>query len=117
MLYFWGMIENYFEYVNFAITISDKDGNIIYMNDKSKATFQKDKPLIGANLKDCHQLKSWEKIQSLLAHKETNVYTIEKNGVKKLIYQTPWYNSKNEVAGLIELSLVIPFELPHFVRS
>jgi len=111
------MIENYFEYLNFAITISDNEGNIIYMNEKSSVTFQKDIPLIGSNLKDCHSLTSWEKIQSLLANKETNVYTIEKNGVKKLIYQTPWYNSKKEVAGLIELSLVIPFEMPHFVRS
>jgi hypothetical protein len=36
--------------------------------------------------------------------------------VKKLIQQTPWHE-KGEPAGLVEFSLVIPFDLPHFVRS
>jgi len=48
--------------------------------------------------------------------KKPNVYTIEKLGQKKLIYQTVW-TKKGEVAGLLELSLPIPFELPHFVRD
>lgn len=108
---------DFFKHVKFAVTISDKDGNIIYMNDKSKATFEKDKSLIGSNLKDCHSIASWEKIQQLIAKSETNAYTIEKNGQKKLIFQTPWFNELNEVSGLIELSLVIPFEMKHYVRS
>jgi hypothetical protein len=52
----------------------------------------------------------------LLAAREKNVYTIEKNGVKKLIFQSPWYKD-GKYAGLVELSLEIPFELPHFVRT
>ncbi len=41
---------------------------------------------------------------------------IGKNGVKKLIYQTPWIEN-GEFRGLVELSLEIPFEMPHFVRK
>ena len=41
---------------------------------------------------------------------------IEKNGVKKIIYQSPWYK-EGEYAGFVELSLEIPLEMPHFIRS
>jgi len=108
---------DFFKNVNFAVTISDKEGNIIYMNNKSKVTFEKEKSLIGSNLKDCHSTVSWEKIQELISKSDTNAYTIEKKGVKKLIYQTPWYDDNNKVAGLIELSLVIPLEMPHYIRK
>ena len=47
--------------------------------------------------------------------KKPNVYTIEKNGIKKLIYQSPWFEN-GEMKGLVELSLEIPFEMPHFIR-
>lgn len=107
---------DFFEHVAFAVTISDKDGNIIYMNDKSKATFESGNSLVGKNLKGCHNELSWKKIQELITNSETNAYTIEKKGQKKLIFQAPWYNDKNEVLGLIELSLVIPFEMPHYIR-
>jgi hypothetical protein len=52
----------------------------------------------------------------MMLEKRQNIYTIEKNGVKKLIYQTPWYQD-GQYAGFIELSLEIPFEMPHFIRS
>ena len=47
--------------------------------------------------------------------KKPNVYTIEKNGIKKLIYQSPWFE-KGVMKGLVELSLEIPFDMPHFIR-
>jgi transcriptional regulator with PAS, ATPase and Fis domain len=111
------MKYDYFEHINAAVTISDKDGNIIYMNQKSKKTFEKNKSLIGSNLKDCHQEESWKKITDMLQNNTSNTYTIEKNKVKKLIYQTPWYDNQNNVAGLIEFSFEIPFNMNHFVRS
>jgi hypothetical protein len=52
----------------------------------------------------------------MLKERRPNVYTIEKNGKKKLIYQAPWYD-QDRYAGFIELSLDIPFEMPHFVRG
>jgi hypothetical protein len=45
-----------------------------------------------------------------------NAYTIEKNGKKKMIYQTPWY-SNGKYSGLVEISLPLPEELPHFIRK
>ena len=46
----------------------------------------------------------------------TNVYTIEKNGVRKMIYQTPW-RVDGVVGGLAEISMEIPAEMPHYIRN
>ena len=101
-----------------AVTVCDKDGILLEMNDKAAKTFESDggRKLIGSNMLDCHPEPSRTKTEHLLAAHEKNVYTIEKNGVKKLIYQSPWYKN-GEYAGFVELSLEIPFELPHFIRS
>ena len=107
---------NYFNELNCAVTICDMQGTVIYCNEKSKQTFAKYGDLIGKNLKDCHSPQSWEKILQLLQKNETNVYTIEKNGQKKLIYQTPWHEN-GEVKGLMEFSFILPFEMPHYIRS
>jgi hypothetical protein len=56
------------------------------------------------------------KLEGMLASHEKNVYTIEKNGVKKLIFQTPWFKN-GQYAGFVEMSLEIPFEMSHFVRT
>ncbi|MDR2652485.1 MAG: PAS domain-containing protein [Prevotellaceae bacterium] len=106
----------YFDELNCAITVCDLQGNVIYCNEKSKQTFAKYGDLIGKNLKDCHLPTSWEKIQKLLETNTSNVYTIEKNGQKKLIYQTPW-RENGETKGLIEFSFEIPAEIPHYVRG
>ncbi len=55
-------------------------------------------------------------IKKLMNENKINVYTIEKNGVKKLIYQAPFVEN-GEVKGLVELAIEIPFEMPHFVRQ
>ena len=101
-----------------AVTVCDKDGTILEMNDKSAKTFEKDggRALVGKNLFECHKDASKAKLKELMDKKKSNVYTIEKNGIKKLIYQTPWFVN-GEYAGFMELSLEIPFEIPHFVRD
>lgn len=101
--------------LNCAVTVCDTEGVILYMNEKSKATFSGRGELIGKNLKDCHKPESWDHIQRMIATGESNSYTISKNGQKKLIYQTPWYK-EGAVAGLVELSIVVPEEMPHFIR-
>ncbi|WP_371805145.1 diguanylate cyclase [Candidatus Lokiarchaeum ossiferum] len=104
--------------VNFAITLSDQDGKILHMNKKSESTFLKGKEddLIGKNVLDCHPPAAKAKLADLLKSHETNAYTIEKNGQKKLIYQTPWYEN-GEFRGLVELSLVLPKNMPHYIRK
>ncbi len=101
-----------------AVTVCDAEGIILEMNDKAAKTFEADGGynLIGSNMLDCHPGLSLQKTERLLAAKVKNVYTIEKNGVKKLIYQSPWYKD-GEYAGFVEISLEIPFEMPHFVRG
>lgn len=101
--------------LNCAVTVCDTEGVILYMNEKSKATFSGRGELIGKNLKDCHKSESWDHIQRMITTGESNSYTISKNGQKKLIYQTPWYK-EGVVAGLVELSIVVPEEMPHFIR-
>ena len=102
-----------------AITVCDAEGLLLEMNDKAAKTFAADggRKLIGSNMLDCHPEPARTKTERLLSSRERNVYTIEKNGVKKMIYQSPWYKN-GEYAGFVELSLEIPFgEMPHFVRG
>ncbi|MBI4811492.1 MAG: PAS domain-containing protein [Ignavibacteriales bacterium] len=100
-----------------AIIVCDTEGIILSMNDKAIKTFESDggENLIGTNVLDCHPEPSKTTFKELLRTQKKNIYTIEKNGVKKLIYQAPWYRN-GEYAGFVELSLEIPFEMPHFVR-
>jgi len=101
-----------------SVTVCDAKGVILEMNDKAAKTLEKDGgyALIGKNMLDCHPEAARTKAERLLAAKEKNVYTIEKNGIKKLIYQSPWFKD-GKYAGFVELSLEIPFEIPHFIRS
>jgi hypothetical protein len=90
---------------------------ILQLNDKSAEVFAKSGgyDLIGKDLMGCHNQRSREIIELMLTEDKTNAYTIEKNGVRKLIYQSPWYEN-GEVAGLVEISIQIPAEMPHFIR-
>ena len=101
-----------------AITVCDPEGILLAMNDRAAKTYEKDGgyALIGSCLLDCHPDPARGKVERMLAAHEKNVYTIEKHGVKKLIYQSPWYKN-GAYAGFVELSLEIPRELPHFIRS
>ncbi|HEX7621211.1 MAG TPA: PAS domain-containing protein [Anaerolineales bacterium] len=101
-----------------AATVCDPEGIILEMNDKSAQSLAKDGglALIGKNMYDCHPDPARGKLERLMDARKVNVYTIEKKGIKKLIYQSPWYQN-GEYAGFVELSFEIPFELPHFIRD
>ena len=101
-----------------AVTICDTQGVILEMNDKAALNYEKDGgyDLIGRNMLDCHPERARKKTEYLLTSHEKNVYTIEKNGIKKLIYQSPWYK-EGVYSGIVELSVEIPFEMDHFIRS
>lgn len=101
-----------------AITICDDRGTITSMNEAAATTFQADggKDLIGKNVLDCHPEPSRTQLQGLLSAAGTNVYTIEKAGKRKLIYQAPWFRD-GIAAGLVEISIPLPDVLPHFVRE
>lgn len=100
-----------------SILLCDNNGIVTEMNEKAASTFADDGgyALIGKNLFECHTNASNEIIKKIMNEKKPNVYTIEKNGIKKLIYQSPWYEN-GKMKGLVELSLEIPFDMPHFIR-
>ena len=107
------MNDDFFKEVNFAVTITDKDGNVVYQNDSSCAV---NGDVRGKNMMGCHNERSQKIIKHLLNDAATNVYTISKKGKKKLIYQTPWLEN-GVVKGLVELSIIIPEEMPHYDRG
>lgn len=110
------MIPDWAKELNCSITVCDKDGIIVYMNDRAIEQYKKRGNLIGKNLFDCHNEHAMGIIRKLLETGGTNSYTIEKNGVHKMIFQSTW-KENGVVAGLCEISMIIPEDLPHYVRS
>ena len=44
-----------------------------------------------------------------------NIYTTEKNGVKRMIMQMPW-KLKSEFCGLVEITFMLDSEIPNIIR-
>lgn len=101
-----------------AITVCDREGIVVYMNERSKAVFAKSGggDLVGKSLVDCHPEPSRSLLMKMLAEPTPNSYTIEKNGIRKMIHQTPWMEN-GEFKGVVEMSFEIPMEMPHHIRS
>jgi len=101
-----------------AVTVCDTEGRIVEMNGKAIEVFAKDggARLIGRNVLDCHPEPARTKLKGMLESGRTNVYTIQKNGKKKLVYQSPW-SDEGRYAGFVELSVEIPWDMPHFNRD
>jgi DUF438 domain-containing protein len=101
-----------------SITVIGRNYEILYMNEKSAKTNAKwgGKALIGQDVRACHQESSVRLIEHILETGEPHTYTIEKQGLKKFIYQAPW-REQGSIAGVVELSIEIPAEIPHYIRS
>lgn len=101
-----------------AITVCDAQGVILEMNAAAEEVFVADggARLVGTNVLDCHPEPARSQLKAMLAEGRANVYTIERAGKKKLIYQAPWTRG-GVYAGFVELSLAIPWEMPHFNRD
>jgi hypothetical protein len=101
-----------------SITVCDTEGVITEMNDRACTSFADDggPALIGTNVLACHPEPARTLLAHLLETGTTNCYTIEKQGKKKLIFQSPWYE-KGEYRGLVEISIPLPEVIPHFVRD
>jgi transcriptional regulator with PAS, ATPase and Fis domain len=100
------------------ITVIDREGIIVEMNEASARMFAKDGgyELIGANCLDCHPESARAGLAEMLRDQRRNVYTIEKGGKKKLIFQTPWYQD-GEYAGFVEMTVDLPDDMPHHLRD
>jgi transcriptional regulator with PAS, ATPase and Fis domain len=101
-----------------AVTVCDENGIILEMNNRAAEVFADSggRSLIGTNVLNCHPEPARSKLRNLMAERRTNVYTIEKAGRKKFIYQAPWYEA-GRFKGFVELSIEIPKDIPHFVRN
>ena len=106
------------EEFNGAVTVCNRAGIIVYMNQYSIRQFAKygGSKLLGTNLLDCHPEPSKSKLKKMLESPSDNMYTTElEDGQKKLIYQTPW-RVNGEFKGIIELSILLDSEVPNHNR-
>ncbi len=106
------MIKNWAEYLPVTMTVCDAEGTMLYMNPESVKTFSKDggSALLGSNLLDCHPEPSRTILKEQLETHTGQTYITDKNGVKKLIHQTPWYE-EGDFKGMMELIIPIPEDL------
>jgi DUF438 domain-containing protein len=105
---------DYFKYQSASITICNEKADVIYQNANSQKIFGN---VIGKSLFECHPEHACSKIRKMLIDGVPNAYTISKNGIKKLIYQTVWQDENGKICGLIEYSMIISEQMPHFVRN
>lgn len=108
---------DWFEEFNGAVTVCDKEGIIIYMNQYSIKQFEKygGQKLMGTNLLDCHPEPSKSKLQEMLKEPIENMYTTEKKGIKKMILQTPWMKG-GVFSGVVEISFNLDANMPNYKR-
>jgi PAS domain-containing protein len=101
-----------------AITVCDERGVIVFMNPAAGEVFKNrgGLGLVGKSLLDCHPEPARSALSGMLREPRVNAYTIEKDGVRKLIYQAPW-RREGKFAGYVELSIALPGEMPHRVRG
>jgi len=108
----------WFEQLPCSVTVCDTTYKILYLNERSAEVNAADggKSLIGKNLLDCHPPEAREKLLRVMAAGKPNVYTIEKKGVRKIVYQAHWRRD-GAPAGLVEITFELPEGMPHFVRT
>lgn len=96
-----------------AISVCDTAGTIIAINRQAMEVFGKygGEDLIGTSLFACHPEPANAIIRRLLEEQAANTYFTEKNGVRKLVHQTPWYH-QGQFAGLTETIIVLPDQVP-----
>lgn len=101
-----------------AITVTDANGLICEMNAQSIVTFAGDggAALLGSDVLACHPEHMREKVTRLYETRQPNHYTIRTKGQRKIIHQMPWYQD-GKFAGIVEISIPIPDDLPHFDRD
>ena len=101
-----------------SITVCDSTGIILELNKGSAESLrdQGGKKLIGSNLMECHPALALRKLKRLMRNKQTNVYTVTKGRVRKVVLQTPWYK-RGKYRGFVEISLPISGRIPNVVRK
>lgn len=105
---------SYLDTVDFAATVCDKEGVVLYQNARA---IERDGDVTGKNLYDCHGEKAGQMIRRMIETGTANTYQIVRHGRRKLLHQTPWFDESGAVAGLIELAIDLPANMPVFDRD
>ena len=113
-----GINVDWAEEFNGAITVCNRQGIIVYMNRFSVQQFAKygGAKLLGSNLLDCHPEPYKTKLMEMLQAPSENMYTVEKDDVTRIVYQTPWMQ-EGVFSGLVELSFQLPAGMAHFIQT
>jgi len=108
---------DWFQGIPVAFTVCDTEGVILDLNEAACRTFEKygGTALVGKNILDCHSQATRQRVEGMLKKPARNVYVIEQDGVEKLVCQVPW-RKDGEFAGYVEMSMLLPPEMPHFIR-
>jgi len=106
------MQPNWFDELPVGITVCDTKGILLSMNDRAALIFKKSggRELIGKNMLLCHPEGAQKKIRELLETKKPNAYTVEINGIKTLLYQSPWHED-GQFMGYVEFILTLPEQM------
>jgi hypothetical protein len=109
---------DWFERLPCAITVCDDDYTVLYLNRRAAEVNAADggKELVGRNLLSCHPARARSKLRAVMAGASPNVYTVDKNGVRKVVFQAHWRRGGRQ-AGLVEVTFELPYDAAHFVRS
>lgn len=105
---------SYLDTVDFAATVCDREGLVLYQNARA---IERDGNVMGKNLYDCHGEKAGQMIRRMIENGSVNTYQIVRHGKRKLLHQTPWLDESGAVAGLIELAIELPDNMPVFDRD
>lgn len=80
----------YFDEADISVTICDKEGKIIEMNQQSRQVNCPDgRDLIGFNVLDCHPEPARSLLQKMMTEELKHVYTIDKKGKKSSSTRSP----------------------------
>lgn len=103
------MKTNWSKEVSMPVTVCDKDGVILEMNNESVKQFKKDggDQLIGRSLINCHPEPSRSMLVNMLKT-HTPHFLITREGSDQFLYhEFPWFED-GEYMGFVEISLKIP---------
>lgn len=100
-----------------SVMATDEHGVITYMNAFAERANQDagGAKLIGASLFACHPERSLARVHELYQAPGPSHYTVARSGRRKIIHHLPRYRD-GRFAGVVEISVPIPAELPHFER-
>lgn len=99
---------NWFDEVAFPVTVCDKTGIIVYMNQASIDEFEPDggKELLGKSLMDCHPQPAREILVEMLEKQIPHTYISRADGKEYFVHEAPWFEN-GKYQGFVEVSIEI----------